>query len=86
MKSCKGCIHEHNQVQDCMHCSRAYTDEFEEKTCLTNAERIHAMTDEELAHFLAKVEAKLYRDDLDIIAYRADEVADALEWLERESY
>ena len=44
------------------------------------------MTDEELAHFLATVEAKLYRDDLDIIAYRADEVADALEWLKRESY
>ncbi|MBS6765597.1 MAG: hypothetical protein KH304_18735 [Clostridium sp.] len=53
---------------------------------MKNAERIRAMTDEELAHFLATVEAKLYRDDLDIIAYRADEVADALEWLERESY
>lgn len=35
---------------------------------------------------MATVEAKLYRDDLDIIAYRADEVADALKWLERESY
>ena len=53
---------------------------------MKNAERIRAMTDEELAHFLATVEAKLYRDDLDIITYRADEVADALEWLKRESY
>ena len=53
---------------------------------MKNTERIRAMTDEELAHFLATVEAKLYRDDLDIIAYRADEVADALEWLKRESY
>ncbi|CUO98814.1 Uncharacterised protein [[Eubacterium] contortum] len=53
---------------------------------MKNTERIRAMTDEELAHFLATVEAKLYRDDLDIIAYRADEVADALKWLERESY
>lgn len=31
MESCKGCIHEHNQTQDCMHCSRAYTDEYEGK-------------------------------------------------------
>lgn len=53
---------------------------------MKNTERIRAMTDEELAHFLATVEAKLYRDDLDIIAYRADEVADALEWLKRESH
>lgn len=52
---------------------------------MKNADRIRAMTDEELAHFLSKVDAALYRDDLEIIAYRADKVADALEWLEREA-
>ncbi len=51
---------------------------------MRNADRIRAMTDEELACFLARIDAALYRDDLDIVAYRADQVADALEWLERQ--
>lgn len=29
MESCKGCMHENIESQDCMHCSRAYTDEYE---------------------------------------------------------
>ncbi len=53
---------------------------------MKNADRIRKMTDEELACFLAKVQALLYRDDLDIVAYRTDQVADALEWLERQAY
>lgn len=53
---------------------------------MTNADRIRKMTDEELACFLARIDAALYRDDLDIVAYRADQVADALEWLERQVY
>lgn len=36
MKSCKGCIHENLESQDCMHCARAYTDEYERKTKPTN--------------------------------------------------
>lgn len=53
---------------------------------MTNADRIRKMTDEELACFLARVDAKLYRDDLDVVAYRADKAVDTLEWLEREVY
>ena len=41
---------------------------------MRNADRIRAMTDEELACFLARIDAALYRDDLDIVAYRADQV------------
>lgn len=52
MKSCKGCIHENLESQDCMHCSRAYTDEYERRSTLTNAERIRIMADEELADFI----------------------------------
>lgn len=48
---------------------------------MKNADRIRKMTDEELACFLTRVEAALYRDDFDIVAYRADKVADALKWL-----
>ncbi len=53
---------------------------------MKNADRIRGMTDEELACFLARIDAALCRDDLDIVAYRADKVADALEWLERQAY
>ena len=56
MKSCKGCIHENLESQDCMHCSRAYTDEYARKEKQTNAERIRSMTDEELMEFLKKIE------------------------------
>ncbi|WP_180994642.1 hypothetical protein [Clostridium sp. chh4-2] len=52
---------------------------------MKNGDRIRKMTDEELARFLACVDAALYRDDLDIVAYRADKVADALEWLKRQT-
>lgn len=52
---------------------------------MKNADRIRNMSDDELAHWLAKVEALLYRDDLDIIAYRAERVVEALEWLERQA-
>lgn len=52
---------------------------------MKNADRIRMMTDEELACFLARVDAALYRDDLDIVDYRADKVADALEWLRRQT-
>ena len=47
----------------------------------TNADRIRAMSDEELAVFLAKVDAALYRADLDVIAYRGAAVNDNLDWL-----
>lgn len=57
---------------------------FQKEDTMRNADRIRTMTDEELACFLARVDAKLYRDDLDIVAYRSDQVADALEWLERQ--
>lgn len=53
---------------------------------MKNADRLRKMTDEELACFLARIDAALYRDDLDIVAYRADQVADALEWLKRQVY
>lgn len=31
MESRKGCMHENIESQGCMHCSRAYTDEYESK-------------------------------------------------------
>lgn len=53
MKSCSGCIHENLESEDCMHCSRAYTDEYEKKEEQTNWERIRRMTIEELANFIS---------------------------------
>ena len=53
---------------------------------IKNADRIRTMTDEELACFLVRVDAKLYRDDLDVVTYRTDKAVDTLEWLEREVY
>ena len=52
---------------------------------MTNGDVIRKMTDEELAHFLAQVGANVYRAESDIIAYRADDVADALEWISMET-
>ena len=53
---------------------------------MKNADRIRTMTDEELACFLVRVDAKLYRADLDVVTYRTDKAVDTLEWLEREVY
>lgn len=53
---------------------------------MKNADRIRKMTDEELACFLAKVQALLYRDDLDIVEYRSDKVRDVLDWLNKQAY
>ena len=53
---------------------------------MKNADRIRTMTDEELACFLVRVDAKLYRDDLEVVTYRTDKAVDTLEWLEREVY
>jgi len=51
----------------------------------TNADRIRAMSDEELAIFLAKVDAALYRANLDVIAYRGEKVNENLDWLKQEA-
>lgn len=48
MKSCKGCVHENLESEDCMYCSRAYTDEYERKVTPTNAKHIRIMMDGEL--------------------------------------
>lgn len=53
---------------------------------MKNSDRIRKMTDEELACFLVKVKALLYRDDLDIVAYQGGEVRDALDWLNKQAY
>ena len=52
MESCKGCIHENHESEDCLHCSRAYTDEYEKKPVQTNWERIRFMSIEEMADIL----------------------------------
>ena len=52
MESCKGCIHENHESEDCLHCSRAYTDEYEKKPVQTNWERIRFMSIEEMADLL----------------------------------
>jgi len=41
------------------------------------------MSDMELAVFLAKVDAALYRADLPVIAYRGATVNDNLDWLRK---
>lgn len=50
---------------------------------MTNADRIRAMNDYELAVFLAKTKALVYRDELHVIAYSTQDMADNLEWLQR---
>lgn len=47
----------------------------------TNADHIRSMSNEELAVFFAKVDAALYRADLDVIAYRGEKVNENLDWL-----
>lgn len=48
---------------------------------VTNADRIRAMNDYELAVFFAKTKAALYRADLPVIAYSTQDMAENLEWL-----
>lgn len=48
---------------------------------MTNADRIRAMNDYELAVFFAKTKAALYRADLPVIAYSTQDMKDNLEWL-----
>ena len=50
---------------------------------MTNAEKIRAMSDEEMAVFLAKGDAALYRADLDVVAYRGEKVNENLDWLQQ---
>ena len=50
---------------------------------ITNADRIRAMNNYELAVFLAKVKALVYRADLPVIAYSTGDMAENLEWLEQ---
>ena len=49
----------------------------------TKADHVRAMSDMELAVFLAKVDAALYRADLPVIAYRGATVNDNLDWLRK---
>lgn len=51
------------------------------KKQITNADRIRAMNNYELAVFLAKVKALVYRADLPVIAYSTKDMAENLEWL-----
>lgn len=50
---------------------------------MINADRIRAMNNYELAVFLAKVKAMVYRADLPVIAYSTQDMADNLEWLQQ---
>lgn len=52
---------------------------------MTNGDRIRAMNDYELAVFLAKTKSLVYRDELHVIAYSTQDMADNLEWLQRPS-
>lgn len=48
---------------------------------MTNADRIRAMNNYDLAVFLSKTRAALCRADLPVIAYSAQDMNDNLEWL-----
>lgn len=50
---------------------------------MTNADRIRAMNNYELAVFFAKTKAALYRADLPVIAYSTQDMAENLEWLQQ---
>lgn len=50
---------------------------------VTNADRIRAMNNYELAVFFAKTKAALYRADLPVIAYSTQDMKDNLEWLQK---
>lgn len=47
----------------------------------TNADRIRAMNDYELARFLAITKARLSKSDLMVVSYRTSAVVENLEWL-----
>ena len=49
---------------------------------ITNADRIRAMNNYELAVFFAKTTAALYRADLPVISYSTQDMKDNLEWLQ----
>ena len=49
----------------------------------TNADRIRSMNNYELAVFLSKVRALVYRADLPVIAYSTQDMAENLEWLQK---
>lgn len=53
------------------------------KKKITKADRIRAMNNYELAVFLAKVKALVYRADLSVIAYSTQDMKENLEWLEQ---
>ena len=50
---------------------------------MTNADRIRAMNNYELAVLFAKTKAALYRADLPVIAYSTQDTAENLEWLQQ---
>ena len=49
----------------------------------TNADRIRAMNDYELARFLAITKARLSNADLMVVSYRTGAVTENLEWLKQ---
>lgn len=59
----------------------AFNKQVEDKP-MTNADRIRAMNNYELAVFFAKTKADLYRADLPVIAYSTQNMKDNLEWLQ----
>lgn len=63
---------------DCTEFNRAVEDK-----PMTNADRIRAMNNYELAVFFAKTKAALYRADLPVIAYSTQDTAENLEWLQQ---
>lgn len=50
---------------------------------MTNADMIRSMNNYELAVFIAKTKAALYRADLPVVAYSTQDMADNLEWLQK---
>lgn len=60
-----------------------YLDYHKPRKTTTNADRIRAMNNYELAVFFAKTKAALYRADLPVIAYSTQDMAENLEWLQQ---
>ena len=57
--------------------------EEEEKTPQTNADRIRAMTDEELAVFLATIQADLYKYDRSVGMFAGSDANENYSWLQK---
>lgn len=84
--SCKKCLHHKRNKKACEDCSRLSNvmepnPRFVENN---NYNRIKNMTVEEMAVFFAKINARVHRADLPVVAYYGEDVNRNIDWLMQE--